>query len=188
MKIDTFLHRKNQLNAQQGVTLIEVLIALFIIITGVLGAVGMQAVAQKSSFDAMQRSIASSLAQDIIERMRNNSNANMSLYAANSPYGSGKITTEPTCNSLLNLCTPAQMVSHDLYGWEQSLMGAEAKNNGNNKGGLLNAYGCISNVNNAVSVVISWQGRTKTSDTFDSKDCGSSGSKRRQVIVEAFIY
>ena len=120
--------------------------------------------------------------------MRNNSNANMSLYAANSPYGSGKITTEPTCNSLLNLCTPAQMVNHDLYGWEQSLMGAEAKNNGNNKGGLLNAYGCISNVNNAVSVVISWQGRTKTSDTFDSKDCGSSGSKRRQVIVEAFIY
>jgi type IV pilus assembly protein PilV len=37
----------------------------------------MQAVAQKSSFDAMQRSIASSLAQDIIERMRNNSNANI---------------------------------------------------------------------------------------------------------------
>ena len=53
-------------------TFIEVLIALVILIMGILGAVAMQATAKKGSFDAMQRSVASALAQDIIERMRGN--------------------------------------------------------------------------------------------------------------------
>ena len=62
----------NRSAKQKGMTFIEVLIALVIMVTGILGAVAMQATAKKGSFDAMQRSLASSLAQDIIERMRSN--------------------------------------------------------------------------------------------------------------------
>ena len=63
----------------QGMTLIEVMVALIILVLGILGAVGMQATAKQGSFDAMQRSIASSLAQDIVERMRIASEGNVGI-------------------------------------------------------------------------------------------------------------
>ena len=172
---------------QKGVSFLEVLIALAILVTGILGAVAMQAITKKGGFDAMQRSLASSLAQDIIERMRNNNEANLALYAANSPYGAGVVANPPTCNSSINVCNPIQMVTNDLFGWEQVLMGADVNNGNNNAGGLLEASGCITQVNNAVTVVISWQGRTETAQGGD-QDCGAAGNKRRQVVVEAFIY
>ena len=174
--------------SQKGMTFIEVLIALFIIVSGILGAVAMQATAKKGSFDAMQRSLASALAQDIVERMRNNDATTLALYAASSPYGSGKITNPPTCNSSAALCTPAQMVTHDLFGWEQAIMGGNVTNEANNVGGLLDAVGCISQENNAVTVVISWQGREDIADAKKVDGCGSGAGKRRQVAVEAFIY
>ena len=175
---------------QKGMTFIEVLIALVIMVTGILGAVAMQATAKKGSFDAMQRSLASGLAQDIIERMRSNNSAPLALalYAANSPYGSGKIAASPTCNSDIALCTPAVMVTHDLYGWEQSLMGAGAVSGAGKKiGGLVGAVGCITVNGNAVTVVVTWQGKAKFTDAAKAGSCGSSSDTRRQVVVNAFI-
>jgi type IV pilus assembly protein PilV len=60
---------------------IEVLIALVILVTGILGAVAMQATAKKGSLDALQRSIASALTQDILERMRSNDVNELNNYA-----------------------------------------------------------------------------------------------------------
>lgn len=175
-------------NKQCGMSFIEVLIALFIIVSGILGAVAMQATAKKGSFDAMQRSLASGLAQDIIERMRGNDATTLASYAANSPYGSGKMSNPPTCDSTVNLCTPAQMVNNDLFGWEQALMGADSKSGETATGGLVGAVGCISQANNRVTVVISWQGRQDVADAAKDVDCGTAGDNRRQVMVEAFIY
>ncbi len=81
----SFLKRRN---LQTGLTFVEVLIALFIIVTGILGAVAMQATAKQSSFDAMQRSLASSLAEDLIARMRATNPANLAGYDADD-YGTG---------------------------------------------------------------------------------------------------
>lgn len=175
------------INKQKGMTFIEVLVALFIMVTGILGAVAMQANAQKGSFDAMQRSLASSMAQDIIERMRGNNSAALNLYAANSPYGSGKVTAAPTCNSSAALCTPAQMVTHDLYGWEQALMGADVTSGGNNTGGLVGGTGCITVVGNTVTVVVAWQGKAETVDANQAAACGTAGNTRRQMMIDAFI-
>ena len=66
------------IKSQKGMTFIEVLVALLILVTGILGAVAMQATAKKGSFDAMQRSVASALAQDILERMRSNDSTALS--------------------------------------------------------------------------------------------------------------
>ena len=172
---------------QNGMTFIEVLIALVIMVTGILGAVAMQATAKKGSFDAMQRSLASSLAQDIVEKMRGNNSATLASYATNSPYGTGKVASSPTCNSAAALCTPTQMVTHDLYRWEQSLMGAGATNSGNNVGGLVGGIGCLTVTGNAVTVVVTWQGRTKLVNG-STEGCGVTGNKRRQVVVEAFVF
>jgi len=169
-----------------GMTFIEVLIALFILVTGVLGAVAMQASAKKGSFDAMQRSLASALAQDIIERMRSN-NATTLVSYVKADYGA-TLDSLPSkrCNTPAVLCTPAEMVVNDQYEWEVALMGADVKSGTTNLGGLIGARGCIEHAANAVTVVVSWQGRTSIQDSV-KHSCGSAGDKRRQVIVEAFI-
>jgi type IV pilus assembly protein PilV len=178
---------ENSCAKQKGMTFIEVLVALVIMVTGILGAVAMQATAKKGSFDAMQRSLASSLAQDIVERMRGNDSNTLALYAANSPYGSGKIVSPPTCNSSAALCTPTQMVTHDLYGWEQSLMGAGVLNGTDNVGGLVGGIGCLSVTGNSVTVAITWQGKANYTDANKAAACGTESDNRRQVVIETFI-
>ncbi|NQZ24091.1 MAG: type IV pilus modification protein PilV [Colwellia sp.] len=185
---------------QKGVTFIEVLVALVILITGILGAVAMQASAKKGSFDAMQRSVASALAQDIIERMRSNDSNVIILESYEGVYGVA-VNSVPAvrCNSVASLCSNTQMVTNDLYEWEVKLMGADVTSGTKRSGGLVGATGCIAHDNNEVTVVISWQGRVTTADGYDADNnstaaaifansCGTSGSKRRQVAIEAFVY
>jgi type IV pilus assembly protein PilV len=171
---------------QRGMTFIEVLIALFILVMGILGAVAMQASAKKGSFDAMQRSVASALAQDIIERMRGNDATALADYAG-TDYGV-TLNGLPTkrCNSQDSLCTPAEMVINDLYEWELALMGGDAYEGTTNKSGLSSVKACISHTVNAVTLVISWDGR----EEFGSGEnviCGVKSKKRRSLSVEAFI-
>jgi type IV pilus assembly protein PilV len=179
---------------QSGLTFIEVLVSLVILATGILGAVAMQASAKKGSFDAMQRSIASAYAQDIIERIRSNASDEATLESYQDTYGNdSQSAPEKVCNSPANLCSSAEMVLNDLYEWEQLLQGADVTFNDKNVGGLLDARGCIEHNNNFVTVVVSWQARTSTKDTADSDsaievDCGTKSDKRRQVVVEGFIY
>jgi len=178
--------------SNKGMTFIEVLVALFIMVTGILGAVAMQATAKKGSFDAMQRSLASSLAQDMIERMRSNDSAILESYEG--VYGAKNLTA-PTnrCDKSNSLCTSAQMVTNDLYEWEQAIKGANVQLAGKNVGGLANASGCITHTVNQVVIVVTWQGREKISDGAQknstlAKSCGTSGNKRRQVVIDGFIY
>lgn len=175
----------------KGMTFIEVLVALVILVTGILGAVALQATAKKGSFDAMQRSLASSLAQDIFEKMRNNSvnqlpnTAALGLYTGT--YGNSNVVNPPVCNQN-NLCTPAQMATNDLFTWEQSLMGADANNGVNNTGGLVDGVGCIAQAGNQVTIAISWQGKTETTDSATIGGCGTANKKRRQIVMVGFIY
>jgi type IV pilus assembly protein PilV len=177
-------------------TLVEVLVSMFILVTGILGAMAMQASVKKGSFDAMQRSMASTLAQDILERMRSNDSSLSSLNAYNGTYGDGeasKLVPAPNCRSATTLCTWQQMVAHDLYEWEVNLMGADVKNIAINAGGLVGAVACINHLNYKVDIVISWQGREKTSDgamhnSAFAKECGKATSQRRQIVVNAFMF
>jgi type IV pilus assembly protein PilV len=106
---------------QQGLTFIEVIIALVITVTGILGAVALQATAKKSSFDAMQRSLASSLAQDMIARIRANDISSLAGYARDD-YGVA-LDALPAVNcSQANIpCSPAEILANDLFEWERSL-------------------------------------------------------------------
>ena len=171
---------------QTGLTFIEVMVALIILVTGILGAVALQATAKQGSFNAMQRSIASSLVQDIIERMRNNNSLTLESYEGK--FGNNNATAAAACDEN-NPCGPAAMVNRDLFEWEQALMGANIVNGVNNVGGLSGAMGCIVHTSNAVVVTVSWQGRTEMSDAKKIDTCGVSGDKkRRQVTAEVFIF
>jgi len=168
-----------------GMTLIEVLVALFIISTGILGATALIATAKQGSFDAMQRSLASSLAQDIVSRMRANNINNLANYVGN--YGL-VLDTAPSnrCRDAA-ACTAAQMVVNDIFEWELALMGADVSNSTGNSGGLLGALGCVAVNGNNVTVVVSWQALKDISDAAKVANCGAAGAKRRQVVMQAYI-
>lgn len=170
-----------------GMTFIEVLVALVIISTGILGAIALQAAAKQGSFDAMQRSLASSLAQDIVSRMRANNPANLAAYVSNDYGNALDALPGNRCNTNNVACTSAQMVANDRYEWELALMGGDVTSTFGNAGGLVGATGCISQVGNAVTVVVSWQARKDIFDAAKVAGCGTAGTKRRQVVIQAFI-
>lgn len=180
---------------QAGLTFIEVLISFVILSTGILGAVAMQASAQKGSFDAMQRSIASMYAQNIIERIRSNDSSSDIIERYEGTYGVTSSLTVPSklCNGVASLCSAEEMVISDLYEFEQLLQGADVTFGNLNAGGLVESNGCIEHTSNAVTVVISWQSRVSTVDSAAENSslengCGISSAQRRQVVVNAFIY
>jgi type IV pilus assembly protein PilV len=189
------VNRNNKLSfyrmkKQQGMSFIEVLVGLVILVTGILGAVAMQVTAKQGSFDAMQRSLASSLAQDIIARMRANAplvnpNLILNLYARND-YGVALDVPGDRCRAAPG-CNTANVISNDRYEWELALMGADVTSGGLNAGGLVDAAACITQNNNFYTVIVSWQAKSATTDSAINS-CGTSGSKRRQVVVQSFIY
>ncbi len=166
-------------------TFIEVLVALVIIVTGILGAVAMQATAKQASFDAMQRSLASSLAEDIIARMRAGSPADLASYVAND-YGTNSYAAGVRCKSV-GACNTAEMIQNNQHEWELAIMGADVQRAGKNAGGLLNARGCVSVNASVITVVVSWQGREEISDNAKDANCGTASKLRRQVSIQAFV-
>lgn len=170
-----------------GMTLIEVLVALFVLAIGILGAVAMQTTAKQGSFDAMQRSLASAMAQDIIERIRSNDVSESVLESYEGTYGeSVRALPDNLCNQVASMCSPQQIVMNDLYEWTNTLRGEDSKLNNENVGGLIDARGCITHQSQLVTVVVSWAGRTETSDA--GGDCGSASNKRRRIVLTAFLF
>ncbi len=62
-------------NKQKGFTLVEVLVAVFILAIGLMGLASLQVMSVKTNQSAYYRSQASILAYDILDRMRANRNA-----------------------------------------------------------------------------------------------------------------
>ena len=63
-----------QIRHQSGLSLIEVLITVVLVSIGLLGLAGLQLTSVRNSNSSGERFIATTLAQDIIERMRANRN------------------------------------------------------------------------------------------------------------------
>ncbi len=155
-----------------GAGLIEVLIALLVIGIGILGLVGLQASAKRTGLEAIQRSTAVYLAQDIIERMRNNRDElyNGSYTVLN--IGDGSLADPDDCLEA-DPCTTAQIAAHDLWDWEQRIDGATE----GGRGGLVDPRACI-NFDGAgfVTVAIAWRGYNPGGNPVhpeDVDDCGA---------------
>lgn len=198
------LHMKTYDNyIQQGFSLIEVLVALIILSIGLLGIAGLQITSKQTNFEAVQRTTATMLARDMIERMR----VNASELAAYTNSGSGfaftpesGITTAATdCSS--SSCNTTTMVNYDLYEWEKAIAGtSEVSSGGANTGGLVSPTGCISVPAGApagtVTVAIAWRGMTNIGnpviDTCGDAtglydDTAGDNAFRRVLVVTTFI-
>lgn len=111
----------------RGFTLIEVLISVFVLALGVIGAAGMQLTAMRTTQQSSSQSIAMQLATEMADLMRTNSNQMMLGDASNPFLGvSYKSTdTDPTAPTLCYTsgCTPVQLAAFDIYEWEMRVKG-----------------------------------------------------------------
>lgn len=186
-------------SAMTGVSLLEVLISLVIMSIGLLGIASLQIQSKRASFEAIQRTTATMLTHEVVERMRNNTST-LSDYLVT--VGGGTITSEPSPNCRdANTCTPQQLALHDLWEWEQALDGAAETSGSANTGGLVSPTACITGPAGGGSgfytVAIAWRGQTSLSDPtgntcgqgsgkYDS-DAASDDAHRRLLVINVFV-
>jgi type IV pilus assembly protein PilV len=185
---------------QRGFTLIEALIAFVILSVGLLGIVSLQAMAKTSQHLALQHTRAVTLADAIVERIRVNP-AGMAVYniGTGSPAGvTPSSEPDPDCRSAA--CTPEQLAAHDLWAWEQALLGAGARVGSENTSGLIAPRGCIvfapapdRDRTGQLSVIIQWRGLQQSYDavqgteTVCGGDAAGSDDYRRQVVTNTYV-
>ena len=99
--------------AVTGFSLLELLVAVLVVAVGALGVAGLQLASIQNNRGAMQYSVTTALATDLVERMRANPRADYStdLGAAPPPFN----------DCLLNDCTPGQLAQFDLAVWKCAL-------------------------------------------------------------------
>ena len=171
---------------QAGMSLIEVLVTVLVLSVGLLGIAALQFVSKRSNFEALQRTTATMLAYDILERMRANPGV-LETYAANQeasivtpmPNLDGyEALGEPSPDCKATACNATQLTDHDKWEWVQTLLGAAEVSGGANTGGLVSPTAClISNVPDVTTpdnvpsersgqymVAIAWRGQTAMSN------------------------
>lgn len=101
----------------RGFTLIEVLVAVFVLSIGLLGLAGLQATSLRNNHGGYLRSQANILAYDLIDRMR----ANRDVAIANNTYlvefdeAPEDVTN---CQNSGAACSPVQMAVFDINQWK----------------------------------------------------------------------
>jgi len=187
---------------QSGFTLIEALIAAFILAVGIMGIVSLLSLSKVSQHASIQRVRAVVLADDILERIRRNP-AGMSVYnvGLSAPLGDASRGTEPVPNCQSGTCAPDELARYDLWAWERLLDGSSAivTDGGAYTVGVRNVRACIDFTaddgrqnTGIVDVVIQWQGLQETADAVVSGGtvCGDAAAEdttRRQVIVNSYV-
>lgn len=176
--------RKNR-----GFTLIEVLVTLLILAIGLLGLAGLHTTMLRTELEALQRSQAILLLEDMANRLR--SNPAVARNAASAYLGEYGVGT-----SLADCSSP---VNADKCAWDTALDGAAVESsNGENIGAMIGARGCVERLSGGAStqvllrVTVAWQGLSPTVApelSCGEGDYGDDDSLRRAVsVVVALAY
>jgi type IV pilus assembly protein PilV len=193
-------HRRCVVSMHAGVGMLEFLVALLIFSVGMLGLMSAQLTGKKASFDASQRSTATALVRDIVERMRANPGQTMA-YQIVSAGDEGNRLPRPEVDCGIADCSTEQLAAYDLWQWESLLVGESEQDAVGNAGGLVAPRACIRSAGDAVDVVISWHGVLRTIMTVEpsvpaacDEDVGEvpspapgDGPQRHQLTVSTFI-
>lgn len=140
-------------NANRGFSLIEVLVALFVVAIGVLGAVALQTRAVQAALESSQRSQALLLAEDMVDRIKNNRRF-ASCYSRDDYLGVGAEIANGGCNVMADV---------DRQAWDSALKGAaQTQSDGSRSGAMLEARGCIVDTGGGnFRVSVAWKGLSK---------------------------
>jgi type IV pilus assembly protein PilV len=225
-------------NRQTGATMIEILVTVVILAVGLLGIAALQLTSKKSSFESVQRTTATMLAQGILEKMRANAgdigakNDTAATYNPVQPlnFYAGSLETPvaqvddttysaepaPNCATVGTVCTPGQLANHDLWEFQQALIGATVTDSATqtaNMGGLVSPIACLQSFVSEAAVLgtpprptrggryritIAWRGQNALSDPDPANPCGQASGNydadaagdnahRRLMVVDTVI-
>ena len=181
-----FQHRAGQ----SGVSLVEVLVALFITLIGLLSLTGLIARANQAEMESYQRVQALMLLQDMVDRI----NINRKVAACYSNDGTGRTVGTSFSGTLACTAGTAQQntqVAADLTAWNNLLQGSAEVSGSNKIGAMIGARGCIVQidlVNRIYIVSVAWQGLAPT--FIPPNTCGQGqygGDDKLRRVVTATI-
>jgi type IV pilus assembly protein PilV len=176
---------------QGGLTLVEVLVSVVILLVGLLGLAALMTNSQKAEAESYQRAQALLLLQDMVGRINAN-RAVAACYAittnpaAGTPYlGVGTSVTSPACG--VGSVTANTRAVRDLTEWS-SLLAGSSETAGGNVGAMVGARGCVTEddvANRIYTVSVAWQGLTETVAPDASLNCatGLYGNERLRRVV-----
>ncbi|WP_421861829.1 type IV pilus modification protein PilV [Motiliproteus sp.] len=154
------LKRFNRINQQRGVSMMEVLIALVLLVTTLLGATALQITGLQTNRSAYYRTQASLLAYDIADRIRlnavyatgDNDRYSISTSSMATPSGS-------TCATNVAGCTAEQIRNIDLREWAENFIDINGvgQDGGNYRNLLPGGAGVVTASGSSFSVQVSWQ-------------------------------
>jgi type IV pilus assembly protein PilV len=147
--------KRHGATAQRGGLLIEVLVAVFVSAFALLGFAAMQARATTAEFEALQRSQALLLVDDMVARMNAN-RARAADYVQIGLVGAGAADD----------CAGMNGADLDLCEWGNLIRGSTEQRGGALVGAMLSARGCIARATSGSDryvVAVAWQGVTPTS-------------------------
>lgn len=161
---------------ESGNSLIEILVAVIVLSVAALGAAGMQITSKKATHESQQQFIATYLANDMLEKIRNNPTA-QATYAGDNLTGT-TIAAAPITNcSAGDYCDPNELANYDRWLWEQALVS-----------NLISPTGCITIEDfNLIKVTVVWWGAETLKSTGAGDACGSGSEHRRSVSTLTYI-
>jgi type IV pilus assembly protein PilV len=186
---------------QSGMSMIEVLISLLLIVVGLLGLVALQVRMQQAELESYQRAQALVIMNDMVDRIRSHV-VTATCFAFSSPAGTEWLGTStsvtPAC-AVSNTANNANAVS-SMNEWQSQLLGASETKGGVSVGAMLGARGCVYYDSTSAlldstgatipgtglyTVAVAWQG---TVDTFaPTVNCAngqySGGTETRRRVV-----
>ena len=188
-------------NFQRGFSLVEVMVALFVLSIAMLGIAGLQITSKRANFEAVQRTTATLFTQELLERIRANDDQ-LTVYTDGGAgrtielAGSDGITAT---NCTTAACDTATLAMYDLYEFSQALSGVAESAGGTATGGLAEPTVCITGpavTPGFVTVALAWRGMTRLSNpTLNAcgagsgryDDGGDADVHRRILIVDTFV-
>jgi type IV pilus assembly protein PilV len=188
---------------QRGFTLLEVMVALLIFGVGLLTVAALQTVSKRANYEALQRTTASFLAMDMMERMRVNKRRLSFYIQGTMELGGGTRAVPATlCTTVAENCDGIDMSRVDLWEFERRLDGVAEDLGGAATGGLVSPTACIDGPGGGgtgvYTVAIAWRGVTELTYQADNPDLdldcgvgsglyGANDEFRRYLVVRGFI-
>lgn len=197
----TFKVRKTR--PSQGFTLLEILVAIVVLSFGLLGMVGIQAMALKSNSDAKQQSTAVLLGVEYSEMMRGNKAIATGLTAAVNPYLIADFTGESIASAPENCAGSAGCTTtFNVAAWEKvdwltrvkdTFPGARVQvcyDDAPYTSGGLPQWGCsgVAALGGTISIKIGWNRQSTNSDrsTAAAREAAfdlSTGENSRPSVI-----
>jgi type IV pilus assembly protein PilV len=166
-----------------GVTMLEVLVAIFILTIGLLGTAAMQSQMQTTQVEAYQRAQAIVLLQDMVDRVNANRKDVASYVAADLGLSAQDCTV------------PITVAGKDLCEWNNALFGAAEMKGTQTLGAMTGARGCITNpvttMPRQIVVAVVWQGLRPTvapgGTACGQNQYGADDKTRRAMLAQITI-